>query len=362
MTRFSLKIALSCAIVCAQTIAASPQAEVIAAGLNNPRGLAFGPEGALYVAEAGSGGAGPCAAAPEGIACIGATGSITKIDLKKGTQERIVTGLPSTALAGGRNAIGPHHISFQGLGNGYFTVGMGGNPNTRRQQFGALGAGLDRLYRLLPNGNFEDVTDVAAYEAANDPNQDGLDSNAYGLLVLPGRQVFTDAGGNDLVEIDAAGRMRTLATFADRTVSAFGTVFQMDAVPTCVAEGPDGALYVGQLTGIPFPVGGANVYRVPSAGGTPEVFASGFSGIIDLTFGHDGRLYVLQIANNVLLGFILNQWTGALYQVAPDGTRTELAPGELFAPGGIAFGPDGALYVTNKSILSGEGEVLRIRP
>jgi hypothetical protein len=273
-----------------------------------------------------------------------------------------VTGLPSTALAGGHNAIGPHHISFQGLGNGYFTVGMGGDPNTRRQQFGALGSGLDRLYRLLPNGNFAAVADIAAFEAANDPNRDGLDTNAYGLIALPGRQVFTDAGGNDLVEIDAAGRMTTLATFPDRLVSAFGTVFQMDAVPTCVTEGPDGALYVGQLTGIPFPVGGANVYRVPPGGGTPEIFASGFSGIVDLTFGPDGSLYVLQIANNVLLGFILNQWTGALYRIAPDGTRTELAPAQLFAPGGIAIGPDGALYVTNKSILSGEGEVLRIRP
>jgi len=45
------------------------------------------------------------------------------------------------------------------------------------------------------------------------------------------------------VEIDTAGRMTTLAIFPDRLVSAFGTVFQMDAVPTCVTEGPDGALW-----------------------------------------------------------------------------------------------------------------------
>jgi hypothetical protein len=34
----------------------------------------------------------------------------------------------------------------------------------------------------------------------------------------------------------------------------------------------------------------------------------------------------------------------------------------LFAPGGIALGADGALYVTNHSISSGDGEVLKIRP
>jgi hypothetical protein len=40
--------------------------EVIATGLDNPRGLDFGPDGALYVAEAGRGGDGPCIAGPEG--------------------------------------------------------------------------------------------------------------------------------------------------------------------------------------------------------------------------------------------------------------------------------------------------------
>lgn len=129
----------------------------------------------------------------------------------------------------------------------------------------------------------------------------------------------------------------------------------MDAVPTSVAVGPDGYYYVGQLTGFPFPVGGANVYRVPPGGGTPEVYATGFSSIIDLAFGPDGSLYVLQISTNMLAGF-----NGALYRVAPDGTRTELAAGELFAPGGIAISRDGTVYVTNKSISCGEGEVLRI--
>lgn len=62
-----------------------------------------------------------------------------------------------------------------------------------------------------------------------------------------------------------------------------------------------GDYYVGQLTGFPFTVGAANVYRVPKEGGTPEVVASGFTHIVDLAFGPDGSLYVLEIARNGLL-------------------------------------------------------------
>src|SRR3954471_547865 len=36
---------------------ALPTFQLVASGLDNPRGLAFGPEGGLYIAEAGRGGA-----------------------------------------------------------------------------------------------------------------------------------------------------------------------------------------------------------------------------------------------------------------------------------------------------------------
>lgn len=102
---------------------------------------------------------------------------------------------------------------------------------------------------------------------------------------------------------------------------------------------------------------------MPEQGGTPEVYAGGFTAIVDVAFGPDGSLYVLEIAKSGLLAaFIAGDWTGALIRVAADGTRTELAVGALFAPGGVAVGQDGDLYVSNKSIFSGTGQVLRIEP
>ena len=137
------------ALICGSRVetvsAASPEAtEVIAAGLNNPRGLNFGPEGALYVAEAGSGGAGPCAPGPEGMRCYGTTGSVTRIDLRKGTFTRVASGLPSLASEDGSFATGVHDISLHGRGNAFMTIGFGGDPAARATDFGPAGASFAR--------------------------------------------------------------------------------------------------------------------------------------------------------------------------------------------------------------------------
>ena len=131
-------------------------------------------------------------------------------------------------------------------------------------------------------------------------------------------------------------------------------------MPTTVALGPDGDLYVGVLTGGPFTVGLADVYRVPADGGTPEVAYSGFTNIIDIAFGPDGSLYVLEIARNAIPNFGAG---GRLVRINPDGTQTDVVSGPpLIAPGGVAIGKDGALYITNMSTSATAGAVLRIAP
>ena len=343
---------------------------VVTGGLNNPRGLAFAPNGDLYVVEAGSGGNQYCHVGPTGPRCFGLTGAVVRIDLRRGTRETVADGLPSLANQNpaapalpGSSSTGPHSLEFQGQGNLYFTIGFGGDPALRELLVNDKDS-MGLVARLLPNGAVRSSADLATFEVDNnpdagDPNTGAPDSNPYGILALPGRRIVADAGANTLLEISANGDIRTLAVFREfRTAPGVGPF--RDAVPTGVALGPDGAYYVGQLTGGPFAAGIARVFRVPPEGvppgGTPEVYASGFTNIIDLEFGPDGSLYVLQIANP-----IPNFAGGALIRIAPNGTRTQINV-PLSAPGGLAIGKDGTVYVTNNSTSPVSGQVLAIRP
>jgi hypothetical protein len=330
---------------------ASPTVTVVMRGLDNPRGLAFGPEGALYVAEAGRGGIAPCIVAEDnGMWCAGPTGAVSRF--WRGQQTRIASGLPSLARRNsGASANGPADVGLLGLGSAYVTVGLQNDPR-RRGELGELGSGFAQLVQLAAtSGQWRYMADLGAYEATSNPDPRLVDSNPYGLLVEPGARIVTDAGGNSLLRIAANGEISTLAMFPSRPQRA------TDSVPTSVVRGPEGAYYVGELTGVPFPAGAANIYKVVP-GQPPEVYLTGFQTIIDLAFAADGSLYVLEHATG--LPPVLSR-PGALIRVDPQGGRSEIATGvPLDRPAAIAFGPDGALYVSNHSTSAGIGEVLRI--
>jgi hypothetical protein len=336
---------------------AQGQSLVIASGLDNPRGLAFGPNGLLYVVEAGRGGTSTlCLPNPTGpgTACHGPSGAVTEIS-GVGVQQRVLTGLPSLAPPSGANATGPHDIDFA-FDSAWITIG-GGNPNLRAP-FEQAGVHLGSLRRVLFNGQWSDVADLSSVEATSNPAGDDVNSNPYGLAVLSNRAVVADAGANALLQVDAALTVSPLAVFPQRMVPGpGGNAIPMQSVPTCVVEAPDGSLYVGELTGFPFPVGGARIYRVPSGGGTPVVIAEGFTNIVDLAVGPDGSTYVLEHDAD---GVAAPGTVGRLTKIGLFGSRTELASGTLQKPGGLAIGADNAVYVTTNSNSPGVGQVVRI--
>ncbi|TYB50841.1 ScyD/ScyE family protein [Nonomuraea sp. PA05] len=346
---------LAASLTAAQT--RTPSMTVIASGLDNPRGLNFGPDGVLYVAEAGRGGPGPCiVGAQNQTFCLGPTGAVTAVS--KGGQRRVVTGLPSLGTPNLSEVLGAHDVAAT-HGGLLIPVGLGTDP-ARRAQLGRDGAAIATLVKASGK-RWRSVADLGAYEAANDPDQGqpgtGPDSQPYAVLPHGSGALVVDAGANDLLRVGPGGRISTVAVFDVRLVPGpGGGEVPMHPVPTSVARGPDGALYAGQLTGFPFPVGGAGVWRL-APGEPPAVYASGFTNIVDITFDRRGRLLVLEIAAN---GLLSGDPAGALHRVERDGTRTLIAGDGLFTPTGVAAGPDGAYYVSNKGTLAGSGEVLRI--
>ena len=344
--RLVLGIVISAAAFAAVP-AAQPSITLVMTGLDNPRGLAIGPEGALYVAEAGRGGTGPCVflAGVAQIRCYGPSGAVSR--LWRGEQTRVLTGLPSHANAAGE-ANGPVDISFQGLGGAYVTIGLGGTPD-EREQFGPAGALFGTLVRAPAFRQVREVADLAQYEEDHNPDGGIVDSNVYGLLAGAGARIVTDAGGNSMVRISANGDMSTLATLPSRSSGR-----PTDAVPTAIVKGPDGAYYISELSGAPFTAGAARIYRLVP-GEEPTILLTGFKTAIDLDFGPDGSLYVLEHAS----GPVFFGGPGRVIRVAPDGTKTDVVTG-LTRPTSVVVDGDETIYVTNRGISVGIGEVWRI--
>lgn len=318
------------------------QPAVVMSGLDNPRGLAFGPEGALYVAEAGRGGDGPCGVNGAGeLVCIGATGAVSR--LFRGVQTRVASGLPSAA-SGGVGATGPQDIAFVGRGGACLTIGLGGGPRLR-EELGPGGQRLGTVMQMSASGNVKVIADLLAHEIAENPAGGIVDVNPFGVVATPAGCVVADAGGNAVIGVAQNGATVTLASLGGRPQAP------TDAVPTGITIGPDGAYYVSQLTGGPFIPGAATIFRVVP-GQTPEPYLTGFTTVTDLAFGQDGSLYVVE------LGALVGQ-PGRVVRVAPDGTRSVVISG-LFFPMSVAVGPDGALYVSVNGILPGAGQVIRV--
>ncbi|MBE8968234.1 ScyD/ScyE family protein [Nostocales cyanobacterium LEGE 12452] len=353
---------------------------VIADGLYNAGGLSFSPDGGLYVTEAGIGGSGACVPPASGQGdslCYGTSGAVTKIE--NGKTERILTGLSSIALPDGTGAGGPRDIQFDATGKPYVLIGYGANPAFRDRNLGNTDLGKIIAPDFKTN-SWTSVADLANYELANNPDGGDVGSNPLGFVIDGNKLVAADAGANNLLSVNTAvSNLQTITTFSEdiltnpvfppsgtpsnepAQVPSQGEVvrsqFATQPVPSSVTKGPDGAYYISQFTGFPFPEGGAKIYRV-GADGKSSVFADGFTQLTDLQFDPAGNLYALQYANQSAWK---GNFDGSVIKIAPDGTRTTLLSGDgLESPSALTIGADGAVYVTNRGDRPGLGQVLRI--
>jgi hypothetical protein len=339
-----------------------PLPQIVATGLNNPRHVRWS-GGALYVAEAGKGGPGPCIPGGEGPEappnCYGTSGSITRVSYRH--QTRVVKGLPSLAATGGENALGPADMRVHGR-NFVVALGLGAAPALRDQLPGkGHKLGTVSVGRFGHQG-LRVLADIAGYEASANPDGAQLDSNPVALLESRRGLFVVDAGGNSLLKVKRPGQVRTVAVFPATDVPAPpflglppGTMIPMDAVPTAAAIGPDGAIYVSQLTGFPFPVGEASIWRVVP-GHAPTKYVTGLTNVTDLAFGKDGSLYVVQIADTGLLD---PSPRGSVVRIPARGGAPKAVVSGLKTPYGITLHGHSA-YVSVCSTCPGDGEVIRV--
>lgn len=349
-----------------------PDLELVASGLESPRGIAFGPDNSLFVVEAGVAGD-DCVEVPEPpafgdpILCFGATGAVTMV--ADGVQDRVVTGLPSHRTGG--QITGAQDIAIDDSGQIFVTIGYAQDP-AYRDDLVDMANLMGQLVSVNHDGTVSPVADLALHELDTNPEPTGGDhSNPFGVVMHDSGFIVVDSAGNDLLRVAEDGSISTVATFPPQMVEVPAgsddepaTMVPMASVPTSVAIGPDGAYYVGEFAGYPFVPNMSRLWRVVP-GQAPEVFATGFTAVIDLTFDDDGRLYVLEAVRDGL-GAIdpTNPSTleGALIRLETDGTRTTLVNAGLLFPTSVAIGPDGMVYVTNNGIVPGQGQVVRFQP
>lgn len=352
-------------------------------GLAAPRGIAFDGMGSMYVAESGVAGAGAAGLTHTGKVDKYARGSTTP-SWSTSFNSLYATEDPNSPP----DVLGPEGISA--VGNGCMR-GDHGRRNgcqvemiTSESTPGILaatnGAVTDpqagHLYRLDgATGAATARSDVGSqmYQWTGDRTDlfpsDFPDSNPYGVLVtkdLPGggiRTFVADAGANTISEIMRDGTARVVAYIPNETSGAF-----RDATPTCIAQGPDGYLYVGTLDFVsnlfvpPGTGGFSNVWRVnPDASypTRPTLWASGLTTITSCTFDQHGNYW----ATEMFAGGLNATPPGDVVRIpfASPATHDHFGAGALPVPGGIAQGPDGAMYVTVGSSAPGvNGGVMRV--
>jgi glucose/arabinose dehydrogenase len=326
---------------------------VFAAGFNNPRGLKFGPDGYLYVAEGGLGGSistrGQCdsVVAPIGPYTGGMTGRISKIS-RSGSTTVVAEGLPSSQTSPGSGSLVSGVADVEFIGNTLYAVlagagcshGVQGVPNS--------------VIRVRQNGSWSVVADLSEFQKSHpvmNPEAEDFepDGTWYSMVKVGDDLYAVEPNHGELDRINP--RRGSVQRVVDISAS------QGHIVPTAVAY-RENHFYVGNLRTFPIVQGSSSVYKI-SRGGQVEVWATGFTTILGLEFDRRGRLYVLE---NTTDNPFPTPGTGRILRLNKSGVRDTIATG-LFLPTAMTIGPDGKLYVSNKGFgppIPGFGEILQI--
>lgn len=310
---------------------------VVASGLNNPRQLAVMDNGDLLVAEGGRGGDQCVNLGGPDVTCFGMTGSISVLrnpGLRRDSAPiRVITGLLSAGARNGAGSSGPDGVSAGSLRDIHFAM-LGTPPEL-------VPAGLDnsmvgKLMRSRGLGTPAPVADLRAFEIANDPDGQGVDANPHAVLAMRDRVLVADAAGNDILQV-RDGRLSLFAVLPNLTdgpcaglPNDAGTT-GCDAVPTSLAAGPDGSVYVGLLAGLT--PGAGRVLRLDGRTGQVTRQWTGLTAVTGVAVGRDGSVFASQMFTSAGPAGP-DPASGRVTRIRADGTRTDI---NVPLPAGLAI-------------------------
>jgi sugar lactone lactonase YvrE len=342
----------------AGVVSAADGGTVIATGFNGPQGILVAPDGTVWVIDSGTGGDQEMTikdpeTGQDVKVTIGDSARVVQI-AADGTQSVAAT-LPSVAIPQEEGSGGNRLALLDGVlyatSGGWTEADLG--PTAPPKMAAVV---------KIEGGQATEVAQPWKLEQQSNPGGFVVDSHPYGLAAGPdGNLWVADAGGNDLLKVNpSTGQVDLVAVFpgipGPMPNPERGGASEMDPVPTGVAFGADGTVYVSLLPGAPFPPGSSKIVKV-GADGSISDYATGLTMTTDVRMGPDGNLYAVQIGQFSEQGPIPN--SGKIVRIRAGGAP-ELVVSGLSFPTSIDFNTAGDAYVTTNGVgAPGSGQVVK---
>lgn len=320
----------------------------IASGLTNPRGFGWGPDGTLYLAQAGSGGDNHVALVEGFTVDNGLTASVaTVVD---GCATPVALGLPSILWEEAGWVWGAMDVAF--LDGVPYVLISGAGPSWFSP------TSVSGVFRLNDDGTMTRIGDVSSWLPDNPPAEVpfdyGQDGSLFDLEAAGDALLLSEAVGGQLLKVSLDGEISSLADLSAGHL-----------VPTGIAVDEEGNAYIGHETAAPYVEGGAPVLKVTPDGEVSE-YLTGLTVTTDLAIGPDGALYAVEMAT----GF-----SGETAEMPVDSGRVVRMTGpdsfeevvtDLPYPVNIGFDADGQLLISGPAFSPdagvGHGYIVSVDP